>query len=84
MSYMPHNCLSANRVHMREKPAGGSHVLYIACGAACCAKRGQTLRRSGRGLGAECQLRTYTVAVNLQRQQRIDTGLVGSGKTLPQ
>lgn len=70
-------CFSPSRAHMREKPAGGSHVLHIACGSACGAKRGQTLRRLGRRLRSECQLRTCTVAVNLQRQQRVDTRVGG-------
>lgn len=39
--------------------------------------------RSGGRLGSECQLRTLTGAVNLQRQQRVDTGVGGIRETLP-
>ena len=37
----------------------------------------------GGGLGSECQLRTCTLAVNLQSQQRGDTGVVVIWEDVP-
>lgn len=59
---------------MHGKPAGGRQVQLAEGRAACCAKRGQTLRPLSGRLECDCQLRTYTVALNLQRQLDAEVG----------
>lgn len=54
--------------------ADESSVQLVVGRAAGCAKRGQTLRRLSRRLRSDCQLRTCTVALNLQRQSHTEIG----------
>lgn len=64
-----------------EKPAGGSHALHAACGAACCAKRGQALQWEARVCLSTENL--HCCSYNFQRQQCIDTGLGDLGRRYP-